>query len=236
MTVSYRVVLPAAGAGRRMGDATPKQYLRLLDRSVLEWAVAPFVADARCEQIMIAVAANDSRHLDLPSLRHPKIAFCIGGAERVHSVLAGLAALAMDQSAWVLVHDAARPCLHPNDLNELLRFAEIIGAEISGQDDGALLAIPLADTLKQANETKEVARTVPRAGLWRALTPQMFRAGVLQRALEQGLKSHIDITDEASAVEALGLHPRLITGRADNLKITYPEDLALAAHILAARQ
>jgi 2-C-methyl-D-erythritol 4-phosphate cytidylyltransferase len=153
-----------------------------------------------------------------------------GGAERMDSVLAGLRAL-QDRAApndWVLVHDAARPCLLATELDRLLN-------ELSDDAVGGLLAAPVVDTLKRADDGGRVLQTVPREKLWRALTPQMFRRDILQKALESAQARGVAVTDEAQAVEALGLQPRLVAGDADNIKITLPEDLLRAERILRSR-
>lgn len=231
MTASYWAVIPAAGAGKRMARAVPKQYLSLHGRSVLEWALQPFLADARCRGVVLVLASDDT-HWPTLGLHHSKLRVAAGGAERADSVLAGLNTLLSiaAPTEWVLVHDAARPCVHPADLDALLAVAN------DAEPVGALLATPVSDTLKQATADQRVAHTVPRAGLWRALTPQLFRLGQLHAALQNALANNIAITDEASAMEALGLQPRLIAGRSDNLKITLPEDLALAESVLAGRE
>jgi 2-C-methyl-D-erythritol 4-phosphate cytidylyltransferase len=215
-----------------MGSDKAKQYLPLGDRTVIEWALSPFLDDPRFMAVVVALAADDHHWQSLPVASHPKIRVTPGGAERADSVRAGVAALANDAHAddWVLVHDAARPCLELSDLNALM---SVLDANLD--EAGGLLATPLADTLKQADTEQRVASTLPRAGLWRALTPQMFRYDVLQRALKHAFNHGLHVTDESTAVEALGLKPRLIAGRADNLKITVPQDMALAVSILAAR-
>ena len=225
-------MIPAAGSGKRMANAIPKQYLSVHGRSVLEWALLPFLTDDRCRRVVVAIAVDDA-HWPRLHLQHAKLQVVSGGAERADSVLAGLNALLTDEGAaqeqdWVLVHDAARPCLHRADLDALL-------AALESEPVGALLAAPLADTLKQADAKQRVEQTVPRAGLWRALTPQLFRLGPLRAALRSAVVRGLNVTDESSAMEAMGMHARLITGRSDNLKITVPEDLMLAESVLAAR-
>lgn len=233
MTLGYWLVIPAAGSGRRMGMSTPKQYLPLLHRTVIEWAIAPFLNDARCRAVVVALASDDAVWNTLAVARDPRIRVALGGVERAHSVQAGLHLLAHEAQPddWVLVHDAARPCLLNSDLDKLI-------AELAGSDEptGGLLATPLADTLKRADADRQVLSTVPRADLWRALTPQMFRYQLLRRALQQASDAGQTVTDEAAAIEALGFKPRLIAGRADNLKITVPEDLVLAASVLNAQR
>lgn len=217
--------MPAAGSGRRFGGATPKQYLTLGAASVIELALAPFVADMRCAGIVVALDPDDDRFARLDVARHPLLRTVTGGARRSDSVRLGLAAVDAAADAWVLVHDAARPCLPRTDLDTLL-------ATLADHPVGGLLATPLADTLKRAGAAGEVVETPPRAGLWRALTPQMFRLGLLQRALDAALAAGRDPTDEAQAVEWLGHAPQLVSGSAGNLKITTPADLAIAAAVL----
>jgi 2-C-methyl-D-erythritol 4-phosphate cytidylyltransferase len=222
------VVIPAAGSSRRIaGSGPPKQYLQLAGRTVIEWAIAPFLERADCERIVVVIAASDP-HWSRESLaRHPKISTAIGGAERVDSVHAGLRALVAlaNDDDWVLVHDAARPCLRATDLSRLID-------ELADDGVGGLLGAPLVDTLKRADASDRVQATVPRESLWRALTPQMFRYGVLDRALRAARDSGVVPTDEAQAVEALGLQPRLVRGDPDNIKITLPEDIERAARLL----
>ncbi len=220
--------MPAAGHGKRMGatDGLPKQYLPLAGRTVIEHALAPFLADPGCLGAIVALAPGDTVFGTLAVARDPRVTPVTGGRERRDSVAAGLAALAARVSGdpWVLVHDAARPCLPAADL------ASLLGA-LPGSPDGALLAVPLVDTLKRSGADGAVDATVPRAGLWRAQTPQAFRLGRLAEALGR----HAAATDEASAVEALGDRPRLVEGSPDNLKITAPADLAPAARLLGGR-
>jgi len=226
----FWVVVPAAGSARRMGAAVPKQYLPLAGRSVIEWSLAPFLAHERAAAIVVALSPNDEHWSQLALAGDAKIVTTIGGSERMDSVLAGLRAL-QDRATpddWVLVHDAARPCLSSLDLGRLL-------TELSGDAVGGLLAAPVVDTLKRADDGGRVAQTVTREKLWRALTPQMFRYAVLQRALESAQAKGIAVTDEAQAVEALGLQPKLVAGDADNIKITLPEDLPRAERILRSR-
>jgi 2-C-methyl-D-erythritol 4-phosphate cytidylyltransferase len=213
-----------------MGAAVPKQYLPLAGRTVIEWSLAPFLAHARTAGIVVPLSADDQRWSQTPLAGNAKIASTSGGTERMDSVLAGLRAL-QDRAApddWVLVHDAARPCLSASDLDRLL-------TELEDDAVGGLLAAPVVDTLKRADEGGRVAQTVAREKLWRALTPQMFRYVVLQRALESARTQGVAVTDEAQAVEALGLQPKLVAGDADNIKITLPEDLPRAERILRSR-
>jgi 2-C-methyl-D-erythritol 4-phosphate cytidylyltransferase len=213
-----------------MGAAVPKQYLPLAGRTVIEWSLAPFLAHQRTAGIVVALSADDQRWSQTALAGDAKIATTSGGAERMDSVLAGLRAL-QDRAApddWVLVHDAARPCLSASDLDRMLN-------ELGDDAIGGLLAAPVVDTLKRADEGGRVSQTVPREKLWRALTPQMFRYVLLQRALESAQAKGVAVTDEAQAVEALGLQPKLVAGDADNIKVTLPEDLPRAERILRSR-
>ena len=223
-------VVPAAGVGARMGAGKPKQYLQLAGRAVLAHALAPLLAEPRIEAVVLVVAPGDETWRGIVG-DHPKLLVAPGGEERCHSVLSGLRRLG-DRAApgdWVVVHDAARPCLTGVDLGRLL--------DAVGEDPvGGLLAVPVSDTLKEGDADGRAGATVPRDGLWRALTPQVFRYRVLLDALEAALEAGRLVTDEAGAVEALGLRPRLVPGSAANIKITGPEDLDLAAAILEARE
>lgn len=220
----YWLVMPAAGSGRRMGLQQPKQYLSLAGRTVVEHALAPFLADGRCAGVVVALAADDATWPTLAVAREPRVHAVTGGARRQDSVAAGLAAIAARVGAedpWVLVHDAARPCLAAADLDALL-------AVLPDAPDGALLARPVADTLKRAGADHAVERTVERAALWHALTPQAFRL----RALAAALGAAGEVTDESAAIEARGGRPRLVRGSARNIKVTHAADLELAAALL----
>ncbi len=228
--------MPAAGSGRRMTSLEkPKQYVHLLDKTVIEWSLALFLNDVRCTAIVVVLAKDDSYWPTLSVANHPKIRIAQGGAERVDSVrnglqtLQGKAAASDWASEWILVHDAARPCLQKKDLDALLTIIDTDHNPLAG----GLLATPLADTLKQVDNKQRVVNTVPRNGLWRAQTPQMFRFDVLQRALNSG--HAFNVTDEASAVEQMGYQPRIVEGQVDNIKITVTEDLLIAESILSAQ-
>lgn len=229
---SYFALVPAAGSGSRMGtDAAgkiPKQYLPLLGRPLIDHALAALCAVPRIARVFVVLAPDDtewSRH-DRSALG-PKLSplFC-GGATRAESVRNGLRATASQVEAhdWILVHDAARPCLAGWHVEALI--------DAVGNDDaGGILAVPVADTLKRADENGRITATVPRDALWQAQTPQMFRHGYLRRALE----SHTGVSDEAGAMEAIGFCPRLVAADPTNLKVTYPLDLQLAGWILQHR-
>jgi 2-C-methyl-D-erythritol 4-phosphate cytidylyltransferase len=222
-------IIPAAGRGRRMASARPKQYLPLAGATVIEHAVRPFLTLPRIAGVVVALAADDARWSDLKISKNTLIQRVTGGAERMHSVLNGLQALhsRAEPSDWVLVHDAVRPCLGRGDLERLLDT-------LSNDPVGGLLALPLTDTLKRADPAGErSSATLDRRGLWRALTPQMFRFGLLRDAVTQALAQGRALTDEAAAVEAAGRPPRLIEGSPFNIKITRAEDLQLAEAILS---
>ncbi|MCC6133760.1 MAG: 2-C-methyl-D-erythritol 4-phosphate cytidylyltransferase [Candidatus Contendobacter sp.] len=233
MTPRYWAMLPAAGAGRRMASAIPKQYLPLAGRPVMVHALTALLEQPLVAGAIIAISAEDGWWPEVAATLTPvkPLRIVAGGAERCHSVLNGLEAL-QEWAApedWVLVHDAARPCLQRDDLDRLL-------TQLKDDPVGGLLAVPVRDTLKQADAAGRVATTVDRSQLWHALTPQMFRLGLLHQALSAALAGGLLVTDEAAAMEAAGFSPRLIEGRADNLKITRPEDLALAEFYLLRRQ
>lgn len=218
-------VIPAAGTGARFGADRPKQYLPLAGRTVLEWALRPFIDRADVCGIVVVLSPSD---LFWPQLAIPpdRIVTAQGGAQRCHSVVSGLRALdgRAQPSDWVLVHDAARPCLTDQDLDRL-----IVAGKSGG--DGALLAVPAQDTLKRAQDER-VMETLDRSAIWRALTPQMFRLGPLRDALDTAIAGGKVVTDECSAMELAGNRPQLVAGRGDNIKITHGEDLPMAAFIL----
>ncbi|MBV8741824.1 MAG: 2-C-methyl-D-erythritol 4-phosphate cytidylyltransferase [Sinobacteraceae bacterium] len=228
--VRYWLVMPAAGVGRRFGSALPKQYAKLHGRSVIEWALAPFLADVHCLGVVVVTAGED-RYWPAIAARLPGLTNVAGGASRSGSVRNGLRALAgrADSQDWVLVHDAARPCVSPQEIGQLLHAA-------AAHPVGGILAVPAADTLKRARSDGEIITTVDREGLWRALTPQMFRLGKLIEALEQAERTGRVPTDEAQALEWLGQHPLVVPGSAANIKITGADDLLVAGAVLAARQ
>ena len=226
----YWLVMPAAGSGVRFGDALPKQYARLCGRCVIEWALAPFVADTRCAAAVVALAPGDE-HWGPIGAALPAVQTTTGGARRSDSVRNALRLLSTrgaHAEDWVLVHDAARPCLAASDRDRLLEV-------LYEHRLGGVLATPQADTLKRAEADQTIATTLDRTRLWRALTPQMFRYGPLCAALDAAQSAHRSPTDEAQAFEWLGEHPVLVEGSAANIKITNAGDLTLAAAVLAAR-
>jgi 2-C-methyl-D-erythritol 4-phosphate cytidylyltransferase len=228
--VRYWLVMPAAGASQRFGAGTAKQHALLFGRTVLELSLQLFIDDPRCAGIALALSAAGLTDKSLIARLAPKVSPIAGGKRRCDSVWAGLAALkgraASDE--WVLVHDAARPCLSEQDRDRLLAA----GAQ---HPAGALLAAPVSDTLKRADAQSASDCTVDRKPLWRALTPQMFRYGALCQALQSAIESGKEPTDEAQAVEWQGGHPLLIAVKDSNPKITEPEDLAVAMAILSTR-
>ena len=220
-------IVPAAGRGSRFGSRTPKQYVRLNGQPMLSWTLAALLGERSIDGVMVALSPGDRRFARLAQARDARVLRCEGGARREDSVRAALAALGAvaGDADWVLVHDAARPCLRRSDLRLLLD-------ELRNDPVGGLLAVPVSDTLKSADAGGRAAHTVPRESLWRAQTPQMFRYGLLSRALALCIERERAVTDEASAIEAIGLRPRLVRGRSDNIKVTSAEDAVLAAAIL----
>ncbi len=221
------VVIPAAGRGERMGAARPKQYLPLAGATVLEHALRPFLAYPPVAGISVALDARDRHWQSLSCSRHAAVRRAQGGAERMHSVLNALDTLTEAAAQdWVLVHDAARPCLARSDLDRLFRT-------LREDRVGGLLALPMNETVKRAAaDSGRVSATVDRSDLWYAQTPQMFRFGELRRALRQALENGLTATDEAAAMEALGHRPRLVEGSSFNIKITRQQDMVLAEAIL----
>lgn len=214
-------IIPASGVGSRMQAVKPKQYLEIHGKTVLEHTLSLFIAHEQIAKIVVAVSENDPYYAALPILQHPKIQCVFGGETRAHSVLNALAVLT--EGDWALVHDAARPCLKRSDLDKILQESD---------PSGAILATPVVDTIKRSTNGSHIAQTEDRSQLWHALTPQFFPACTLKQAISHGLERQLAITDEASAMEFCGVQPKLIAGRSDNLKITRPEDLALAAFYL----
>jgi 2-C-methyl-D-erythritol 4-phosphate cytidylyltransferase len=222
-------LVPAAGSGSRMGGELPKQYLPLLGKPLIHHTLAALCALPAIERVFVVLSPDDpewARH-DWDALgSRLKPLFC-GGPTRADSVLGGLCAIEGEAAAtdWILVHDAARPCVAGWQIEKLIH-------DLKHDEVGGLLAVPVADTLKRADEVQRVGSTVTREGLWCAQTPQMFRYAMLRRALENAR----DVTDESAAIELAGLRPRLIEGDASNLKVTRPFDLPLAEWILRCRE
>lgn len=218
-------LVPAAGSGSRMGEGPPKQYLSLAGEPMLHHAIAALTRSPRIERVFVVLAPQDREweRRERPDFGERIVTLRCGGATRAQSVRNGLsAAPGVDDDDWMLVHDAARPCLPADSLERLM-------ATLEDDPVGGLLALRAADTLKRGDEDDRVTETVPRGDIWQAQTPQMFRRGLLLRALDRAGPA---VTDEAAAVEALGLKPRLVPGDPRNMKITFPGDLALAELIL----
>lgn len=230
MPKSYALI-PAAGTGSRVGAAPPKQYREVAGRPLLYHAVQALARHPRIEQVFVVLAQGDDRfaRFDWREFGVKVEPLYCGGETRAASVFNGLLAVrdVLSGADWVLVHDAARPCLDRDMLDRLL-------GELETDDTGGLLAVPVADTLKRANRDARVAATEPRDNLWLAQTPQMFRYRLLIEALR--VADPAVATDEARAIEGLGLRPRLVMGDSRNIKVTLPEDLALAELILGSRQ
>ncbi len=227
MDKSIIAVVPAAGVGSRMQADRPKQYLKLLGKTVLEHTVSKLLAHPKVSKVVVAVSEDDPYFSTLALANHPQVIRVNGGKERADSVLSALNYICKHEvSEWVLVHDAARPCFTEQDVTRLIECAE-------NHSVGAILAASVRDTMKRSDELQNIDHTVERSNLWHALTPQMFRTLPLREALIDGLASKANITDEASAFERLNLSPALVNGRADNIKITQPEDLALAEFYLS---
>ncbi len=221
-------VVPAAGIGSRMQATCPKQYLTIGQHTLLEHSIARLFSHPAIKQVIIALSPDDHYFATLPLANDPRVLRVTGGETRAESVLAGLQAA--QGAGWVLVHDAARPCLHPDDLSRLLHIRE-------QSQTGGILAAPVRDTMKRGEPGKAlIAHTVDREDLWHALTPQFFPCTLLTACLTRALNEGATITDEASALEYCGYHPMLVSGRSDNIKVTRPEDLALAAFYLSQIQ
>jgi len=216
-------VIPAAGIGQRVGASIPKQYLPLLNQTIIEHSLHPFLEHPEITRVIVSLAKNDQWFSALPIAQHPKIETVIGGDERVDSVLAALNKLDVDD--YVLVHDAARPCISSGDINKLIK-------QVKSNQQGAILATKVRDTMKRSDAHNNIINTVERENLWHALTPQMFINKELIDAINHS-EDLTKITDEASAFEMLNLPVTIVEGRSDNLKITREEDLMLAAFYLS---
>jgi 2-C-methyl-D-erythritol 4-phosphate cytidylyltransferase len=219
----FHALVPAAGFGARMGNSLPKQYLPLAGRPMIAHALNTLCSFPEISTVFVVLAPDDTlfHSYDWSSLGDKLQPLFCGGDLRLDTVLNGLMASEIEPDDWVLVHDAARPCLTEAHLGKLI-------AELRDDKVGGILAVPVADTLKRADANDRILRTESREQLWQAQTPQMFRAGLLAQALQQPG----GFTDEASAVEALGLQPKLVLSEAANFKVTYPQDLLLAELLL----
>ncbi|WP_120995616.1 2-C-methyl-D-erythritol 4-phosphate cytidylyltransferase [Stutzerimonas urumqiensis] len=220
-SLPFWCVVPAAGVGSRMRADRPKQYLTLSGRTILEHTLARLLAQPGLQRVVVSLSSDDPYWPHVAQAADERVWTAPGGKERADSVLSALdrlVAAGVNEHAWVLVHDAARPNLAPEDLARLL-------ATLADDPVGGLLAGPSRDTLKLIGPDGRVVQTLDRAAIWQAYTPQMFRLGLLRAALSDALAACTQVTDEASAMERLGYSPRLVEGRTDNIKVTRPEDL-----------
>ncbi len=224
--LSITAIVPAAGVGSRMKADRPKQYLLLNGKTVLEHTIEQLLAFPLVNKVVVAITDGDPYFPELTIAHDSRVIRVSGGKERADSVLSGLSYVQEHQlSEWVMVHDAARPCIRHSDIDKLI--AEVIPEHIGG-----ILASPVRDTMKHATQEQCIETTIDRSVLWHALTPQLFTTELLFSALQTGLEQNLSITDESSAIELMGYQPKLVQGRADNLKITQPEDLDLAEFYL----
>lgn len=227
-TSSVVAIVPAAGSGMRMKATLPKQYLRIGGKTVLEYTLSTLLHCSHIDRIIVVLSDSDRYFSTLPVAHHPKITSVIGGKTRAESVLAGLQNV--KDSEWALVHDAARPCVTEEDIEKLIDI-------VLRTNQGGILAVPIVDTVKQAEKTAQhrIEKTLDRTFLWYAVTPQLFLAKELKTSLEKAIKKRLNITDEAAAIEYNGGKPLLVSGRRDNIKITQPEDLSLVTFYLQDR-
>ena len=225
-TPKFYAIVPAAGIGSRVGASVPKQYIRIHGKTVIEHTLSKLDASKVFEKVIVAVSKDDTTFKNITSVMSYPIQIVEGGADRCDSVLAGLEHLKTfaNNDDWVLVHDAARPCIPVNDIHRMI-------AKLDSHEVGGILGVPVRDTMKRitnVNGSNEILKTESRENLWHALTPQMFRLGTLYDAMLLCQKDNAPITDEASAIEYIGLRPLIIEGSASNIKITQAEDLELA--------
>jgi 2-C-methyl-D-erythritol 4-phosphate cytidylyltransferase len=218
------VIVPAAGVGKRMKVNCPKQYLKINQKTILEHTVIRLASHPMIKKIIIALGAEDEYFAETHLSEKAEVFVVDGGKERVDSVLSGLNIIDPNEFPWVLVHDAARPCLTLNDLDTLIDACLAINI-------GGILASPVRDTMKRSNNNL-IQETIERENLWHALTPQMFPTTQLKTSIEQALSAQVLITDEASAIEFSGGKSQLISSSSENIKITHPDDLALAEFII----
>ena len=219
-SLKYWVVIPAAGEGLRMDVGKPKQYISINNKTIIEHTIDCFIYREEIEKIIVAISKEDEFWATLEISGHDKIMTASGGKERYQSVLNSLQMLSGEakDDDWVMVHDAARPCLNQSAIDRLI-------IELKTHDIGGILAMPCRDTMKRASDTGEIDGTVERQSLWHAQTPQMFKYGKLLLAIQDALKNKAAITDEAMAVERLGFKPMLVLGHQENIKLTYKDDL-----------
>ena len=218
--VRYWVVIPAAGVGKRMGVDKPKQYIEVSNKTIIEHTIKCFLDREEIEKVVVAISNTDEFWPELQISKHEKVITAPGGAERYQSVFNGLKELQdkAEQNDWVLVHDAARPCLSQSAIDRLM-------IELREHEVGGILAMPCRDTMKRSNEKSEIIDTVERESLWHAQTPQMFKYEKLYSAISDVLEKDIVVTDEAMAIELSGFKPLLVRGQQENIKITHKDDL-----------
>ncbi|MBL0709642.1 MAG: 2-C-methyl-D-erythritol 4-phosphate cytidylyltransferase [Colwellia sp.] len=226
------IIVPAAGVGKRMLASCPKQYLQINNEAILVHTINRLLSHKNIAKVVVALSDDDDYFAKTSLVNHPNVIRVSGGKERVDSVLSGLQNI--DETQWVLVHDAARPCITHEDIDKLIE-------QCLANNCGGILATPVVDTMKLATKNKinqantsevKVNKTVERSHLWHAFTPQMFKTKELKQAIEQAKENGVAITDESSAIEYAGLPSLLVLGRRDNIKITRPEDLAIAEFYL----
>lgn len=218
-------IVPAAGIGQRMGSTLPKQYININDKPILTHTLDVICQIPHLKKVIVPLHPHDHYFSSLIHLPYQNIVRVFGGDARNDSVLNALDAIVNEakEQDWVLVHDAVRPCISVADIMQLL-------TEISDHPVGGLWGVPVRDTLKQVDLEYNIEKTVPRESLWHAQTPQIFRYGLLKQALEKVAQDKLNITDDANAIEYLGYHPKMVQGSYSNIKMTWPEDLMLAAH------
>ena len=225
----FAVIVPAAGVGKRMKADLPKQYLSIGDKTILEHTVLRLLSHDQIKQVVIAIGSNDEFFRQTPLADNPNVKTVIGGKERADSVLAGLNAIDKTEFPWVLVHDAARPCVSLSDVSELIK-------QCLTRNTGGILAAPVRDTMKRTNAANIVSETVERELLWHALTPQMYPTKQLCDCLTDALANGVKVTDESSTIEYAGFDSLIVSGSSDNIKVTQPEDLAMAEFILTKQR
>ena len=221
----YWVVIPAAGAGKRMGVPLAKQYMQIQQKPLIEYTIAIFSPLNIIEKIIVPISADDSDWQEIK--KHDKVVTVTGGKERSDSVLNALKYLktCADDDDWVLVHDAARPCLASSDIEAFIET-------LANHPIGGILAQPVRDTMKVSDDAGQIKNTFDRNNLWHAQTPQMFRLGRLYQALNNAFKQNISITDEAQAMELMGDYGQLVEAKKANIKVTYRQDFAMAVYYL----
>jgi 2-C-methyl-D-erythritol 4-phosphate cytidylyltransferase len=221
-------IIPASGIGQRMQSELPKQYLPFADKTIIEHTLDRLLSHPQITGAILVLSAEDKYWANLHYQSQPKkpLILAKGGLMRHHSVFNGLEKLSLEvnQDCYALVHDAVRPLVSINDLNRLIEV-------VRQHSGGALLGAPISDTIKQLNIDGNVNQTISRLGLWRAFTPQIFKADLLTDALKFVMENKLEITDDASAIEAIGQNPKVVLGSTQNIKITLPEDLILATQI-----